>query len=74
MNIDLDNVEFDRSDLDTLHDVIFSALKKSDLTDEQIIEYWKKFPDDIRLDAVRWGVSDTPTRENMYVWLQKNCS
>lgn len=36
------------------------------------MEFWIKFPEDIKLDAIKWGVSDTPTRDKMYVWLQKN--
>lgn len=73
MTIDLTKVEFDQNDLDTLHDVIFNALNKEDLTNEQIIEYWNKFPDDIKFDALKWGVDDTPTNDNMYIWLQENC-
>ncbi|WP_158728309.1 MULTISPECIES: hypothetical protein [unclassified Flavobacterium] len=72
MNIDLTKVEFDQSDLDTLHDVIFNALRKEDLTNEQILEYWNKLPDDIKMEAIKWGVGDTPTRDNMYVWFQQN--
>lgn len=74
MEYDLSKVVLDQDDLNTIHDVIFNALDVEDLTSEQIIEYWNKFPDDIKLDAMKWGVSDTPTRDNMYVWLQKNCS
>jgi hypothetical protein len=73
MKFDLTKVEFDQDDLNTLHDVIFNALDKEGLTNEQIMEYWNMFPEDIKLDALKWGVSDTPTRDNMYVWIQKNC-
>ena len=73
MKFDLTKIEFDQYDLNTLHDVIFSALGKEDLTNEQIMEYWNMFPEDIKLDALKWGVDDTPTRDNMYVWLKENC-
>lgn len=63
---------YTQEDLNTLHDVIFNALGKEDLTNEQIIEYCNLFPEDIKFDALKWGVNDTPTRDNMYVWLQKN--
>ena len=63
----------DRDDLDTLHDVIYNALDK-DVTDSEAIEYFDKFPESIKLDAQRWGVQDTPTRDTMYVWLQENRS
>ncbi len=44
MKFDLTKVEFDQDDLNTLHDVIFNALYKGDLTNEQIMEYWNMFP------------------------------
>lgn len=71
--IDLTKVELSQDDLNTLHDVFCEALDKESLTNSEIIEYWNKLPDDIKLDALKWGVSDTPTRDNMYMWLQKNC-
>ena len=72
MKLDISKVELDQDDLDTLHDVIFNALGLDDLSNDKILEYWNKFPDDIKLDAIKWGISDTPTRDNMYGWLQKN--
>lgn len=48
MKLDLTKVEFEQDDLNTLHDVIFNALDKEDLTNEQIMEYWNMFPEDIR--------------------------
>lgn len=74
MKIDLNNIELNDSDISTLHDVITNALDdKDDLNREEILEYWKKLPDDIKLSAIRWGISDTPTRDNMYEWFQENC-
>lgn len=40
MKFDLTKVEFDQDDLNTLHDVIFYALDKEDLTNEQIMASW----------------------------------
>jgi hypothetical protein len=71
MKIDL-NIEFNQDDLNTLHDVIFNALDKENLTNEEILGYWNKFPEHIKLDALKWGINDTPTKDNMYKWLQKN--
>lgn len=73
MEIDFTKVKFDQDELDTLHDVIFNALDEANLSNEQIMVYWNMFPDDIKLDALKWGVSDTPTREKMFLWLQDNC-
>lgn len=72
MKIDLSKVKLEQDDLDTLHDVIFNALGLENLSNDKIMEFWIKFPEDIKLDAIKWGVSDTPTRDKMYVWLQKN--
>lgn len=72
MKCDLTKVEFDQDDLNTLHDVIFNALDKEDLTNEQIMEYWNVFPEYIKLDALKFGICDTPTRDKMYIWLEKN--
>lgn len=73
MTIDLNAVNFTQSDLNTLHDVIFNALGESNLTTRQILEYWEMLPDDIKIDAIQFGIADTPTRDNMFVWLRKNC-
>lgn len=73
MKFDLSKINWDQEDLDTIHDVIFNALGKEDLTNEEIIEYWNRFPEDIKLDALKWGIGDTPTNDKMYVWLKKNC-
>ena len=35
-----------------------------------IFDYWKMLPDDIK--AIKWGISDTPTRESIFEWLEKN--
>jgi hypothetical protein len=73
MKFDLSKIELEQSDLDTLSDVIFNALDEEDLTNEQIIDYWNMFPDNLKLEALKWGIDDTPTKENMYLWLILNC-
>ena len=72
MKLDLSKIEFDQDDLNTLHDVIFNALNVKDLTNKQIIEFWNNFPEDIKYDALKWCVNDTPTRDKMYLYLKKN--
>jgi len=46
-------------------------LDEEDLTNEEILAYWEMFPDDIKSEAIRWGVSDSVVGDNMYVWLRK---
>lgn len=75
MKFDLTTIELERDDLNTLHDVIIEALDllwDKGISDEEIIQYWNKLPNDIKLDALKWGVSDTPTKDAIYVWLQEN--
>jgi hypothetical protein len=72
MKIDLTQVEFDQSELNTLREILFYAIDKEDLTDEQVLGYWDKLPIDIKLEALNYGVSDTPTREKMWSWFENN--
>jgi hypothetical protein len=73
MKFDLTKVEFDQDDVNVLHDVLFDALDKEYLTREQLIGYWHMLPQSIKFDTLKWGMGDTPTRDDMYEWFQKNC-
>lgn len=57
-------------DFDALHDLIFEALNKS-LSNEEIIKIWESFPEDMKLDAEKFGISHIVVRDNMYEFLQK---
>ncbi|MDA3807704.1 MAG: hypothetical protein PF440_07310 [Thiomicrorhabdus sp.] len=65
-------VTLDQNDLASLHDTIFNALDIELKSDDEIMEYWHKLPRDIQLDAEKYGVSDTPTRENIFEFFQNN--
>lgn len=67
-NIDMKLTEYD---LDVLHDLILEALDIHP-TRVEILTYWDKLPRDIQLDCEKYGVSDTPTKEDIYLWLLKN--
>lgn len=76
MKLDLNNIVLDRHDLDVLHDVIYNAYYdlfniEKDLSDQEILDYWKLIPDDIKIDVVKYGMSDTPTRDRIYDIIQK---
>jgi hypothetical protein len=74
MKLKTKNIKLDQDDLNTLHDVIFEALDKEEqLSNDEIMNYWNMLPKHIKLDALKWGMSDTPTRDNMYEWFQENC-
>ena len=72
MEIDLNNVTFDKNDMDHLKDCIFNVLSEYNISNEEAMLYWKKLPDDIKFDALEYGISDTPTREKIYEWLSEN--
>ena len=69
-NIDLSKIILDQKDLNTLHNIIFSALDIKDLTTEQLFDYWKMLPDDLKFDCLKWGINDTVVRENIYEWFK----
>jgi hypothetical protein len=41
-------------------------------TKAKILEIWYELPRDIQLDCEKYGVSDTPTKEEIYLWLLEN--
>jgi hypothetical protein len=49
-----------------------NALDLEDLTNEQVIEYWNKLPEEIQLKAAMYGTSDTEVRDDIYDWFVKN--
>lgn len=60
-----------QDDLNTLQDIIFNALDIENLTNEQTMGYWNILPEHLKLDVFKYGITDTPTRENIYVWIKK---
>ena len=72
MEFDYNNVKLDRDDLDSLSGTIGDALDKWGSTDEELLYCWKTLPNDIKIDAIKYGIVDTPTRESIYVWLLQN--
>lgn len=64
-------ITLDLNDVDALRDVLYNA-KDIEATTEDALLLWEELPEDIKLEAVRWGVSDTVVRDNIYEWIQKN--
>jgi len=71
--MDLKERELNNDEIDIVHDTICNALDNVDLTRLQVLEYWNKLPDYIKLNCLIYGADDTPTRESMYVWFKENC-
>ena len=58
-------------DIDVLHDIIFDA-RNMDASEDEVIKVWLELPRDIQLDIEQFGMSDTPTKERIYVHLTNN--
>lgn len=71
MKTNLDNIILDRSDFNSLSDIIGNVFDKWDSSDDELTTYWCQLPEEIKLDAIKWGITDTPTRENIYTFLQE---
>lgn len=67
-------IEIEEDDLPHVHDVLFNVLdlNEPNLTNEEVIKYWEMLPEEIKIDAAKWGTSDTEVRENMYIWFENN--
>jgi hypothetical protein len=65
-------VEFPEHDWASFHDVVWDATGKEDWTNEQLKELFLFLPRDIQHTAFQWGLSDTPFKDDAYVYLQEN--
>ena len=65
----LDALHLTQDDIDAIHDAILSATGKN-LSNNEVINYYEKLPEDIQFEIVRWGANDTPTRESIYTFFK----
>ena len=68
-------VEFDEDDLAYLHDVYMDVMltttgEKISLNEEQILELWQRLDDDIKFDAMKWELSDTCVRDDIWKFVK----
>ena len=61
--------ELEKSDLDSLLDTVFSATGKK-ITHEEAKKVWEELPEDIKDEAIHWGIDDSVVRDNIYVHLK----
>ena len=65
--------EFEKREWDHLHDVILGVTwntTKTSLNQEQLEKFFEDLPEDIKMDAYRWGLNDSVVRDMIYVWYQ----
>lgn len=61
--------------LDPIHDVLVELHFDEDpervFTKDDLLEVWKEIPRELRLEAHKWGSSDTVVRDEIFEFLQK---
>lgn len=61
----------DDIDLSYVIDRCVSATGKQ-ITEKEALEYLKRMPEDLILDVLKWGMSDSVVRDNMFEWFVDN--
>jgi hypothetical protein len=57
------------------HDVIFDVTynsSKIDLTQEEMEKMFLELPEQMKQDAEKWGMNDTPWRDELCEWYKTN--
>lgn len=71
-------VTFDEDDYDSLRETYWNASlefgEDVHLTNDELKLFWDTLPEDIQLDAIKWGISDTEVRERMWEYACDNYS
>jgi len=62
-------IEFEEGDLNPLHDILYD-LTGHEFTHNELLGFWKIIPQNIKNEAIHWGLDDTPTRDNIYVFFK----
>jgi len=62
---------FDKNDFASFHTAIIDASDKH-LNQEELVEVWNILPNEIKLTAIEWGMSDTVFGDKVYVWAEQN--
>jgi len=62
-------ITLEQSDINELRNIIMEALNFDDPTNETVVEYWNKLPENIKNDAVYWGINDSVVRNTIYEWI-----
>ncbi len=71
----IDQNFFPKNDWDHFHDVILDVTyntTKLDLTTEEMFNLFNELPEEMRIEAFQYGMSDTPWRDSLWVWYEKN--
>jgi len=62
-------VTLEQEDYNILHDIVYDITNiKADNT--QLQDIWDMIPENLQALAIHWGMSDTESRENIYLWFE----
>jgi hypothetical protein len=67
----IEDYNFDKNDWAHFHDVILDVTwnnGKINLNQEEMEKLFWILPEDMRMDAHKWGMNDTLWRDNLWVW------
>lgn len=62
---------FSKMGLAHMHDAVMGGCNLS-VSDEGLRRVFEKLPEDVRMTAMEWGLSDTPVRDAICEWARKN--
>lgn len=71
----IEDYNFDKNDWAHFHDVILGVTwngGKISLNQEEMEKIFWELPEDMRIDAHKWGMNDTPWRDKLWVWYERN--
>ena len=66
---------FGKNDWAHFHDVIIDVTwddGQIDLNQEEMESLFWELPEDMRMDAHKWGMNDTLWRDSLWVWYERN--
>lgn len=61
-----------QSELNTLHDIILDSLDLDISSNNDLIEYFNKFPLNIKVEAIKFGINDTEVTNLIYDYYLSN--
>lgn len=62
--------ELEQADFNVLHDVVLGVTGKK-LSNDALKLTWLALPENLKEDAIHWGLNDTVVRDNIYEHLMK---
>lgn len=71
----IEDYEFTKNDWAHFHDVILDATwhsGKVKLSQPEMEKLFFELPEEMRLDACKWGMSDTCWRDELWKWYKDN--